>query len=285
MTAPVGSATGRRVYRTQKMAKTSLTQSYAPTPLAGISQPMAELPRWQPSVVRLRIEGMACAGCSSSIESCLAGIAGVRRAAVSLTLSEARVEYDPALANPTALAAAIADCGFLCSVEEDSPASTPGASSVSLTVTGMTCAGCEAAVRAALAAIPGVHEANVSATLHQARVTYDAALTGPRALICAVRQAGFGAELAPREAASAAGARARARELRFWKHKFLASLIFALPLFLFDMVLMYIPGPKQVLESSVNGFSLGSIISFALATPVQVGPGEELGGCLGTGRQ
>ncbi|KFM25042.1 putative copper-transporting ATPase HMA5 [Auxenochlorella protothecoides] len=203
---------------------------------------MAELPRWQPSVVRLRIEGMACAGCSSSIESCLAGIAGVRRTAVSLTLSEARVEYDPALTNPTALAAAIADCGFLCSVEEDSTASIPGASSVSLTVTGMTCAGCEAAVRAALAAIPGVREANVSATLHQARVTYDAALTGPRALICA---------------------------LRFWKHKFLASLIFALPLFLFDMVLMYIPGPKQVLESSVNGFSLGSIISFALAFPVQ----------------
>jgi Cu+-exporting ATPase len=31
----------------------------------------------------------------------------------------------------------------------------------------------------------------------------------------------------------------------------------------------YIPGPKEWLETDVNGFMLGEIIAFALATPVQ----------------
>jgi len=33
-----------------------------------------------------------------------------------------------------------------------------------------------------------------------------------------------------------------------------------------------IPGPKQLLELDVGGFTLGEILAFLLATPVQVGP-------------
>jgi len=44
---------------------------------------------------RFRIEGMTCSTCSGAVESALAGNAGVKHASVSLTLQEARVEYNP----------------------------------------------------------------------------------------------------------------------------------------------------------------------------------------------
>ena len=49
-----------------------------------------------------------------------------------------------------------------------------------------------------------------------------------------------------------------------------ASLL-QVPLFLLSMVLMYIPGPKNLIELKVGGFMLGELVAFVLATPVQVG--------------
>lgn len=50
-------------------------------------------------IVKFRIEGMTCSTCSGAVESVLASIAGVRHASVSLTLQEAKVEFDPDLTN------------------------------------------------------------------------------------------------------------------------------------------------------------------------------------------
>lgn len=43
---------------------------------------------------RFRVEGMTCSSCSAAVESAVAGLPGVRHAAVSLLQAEARVEYD-----------------------------------------------------------------------------------------------------------------------------------------------------------------------------------------------
>lgn len=48
-------------------------------------------------LARLRVAGMTCGSCSGAVESALAVLPGVQHAAVSLTLQEAKVEYDPAL--------------------------------------------------------------------------------------------------------------------------------------------------------------------------------------------
>ncbi len=47
-----------------------------------------------PLLARFRVEGMTCSSCSAAVESALAALPGVRHAAVSLTLQEAKVEYD-----------------------------------------------------------------------------------------------------------------------------------------------------------------------------------------------
>jgi copper chaperone CopZ len=48
-------------------------------------------------LARLRVGGMTCSSCSSCVESALAALPGVRHASVSLTLQEAKVEFDPGL--------------------------------------------------------------------------------------------------------------------------------------------------------------------------------------------
>jgi copper chaperone CopZ len=43
------------------------------------------------------VDCMTCSSCSGAVESALAATQGVKHASVSLTLQEAKVEYDPEL--------------------------------------------------------------------------------------------------------------------------------------------------------------------------------------------
>ena len=69
--------------------------------------------------------------------------------------------------------------------------STAPRASVTLPVSGMTCASCAAHVRRALEDTPGVSEASVNLLLGNATVAYDAALVAPEQLAEAVRGAGY----------------------------------------------------------------------------------------------
>lgn len=62
--------------------------------------------------IRLRIYGMTCASCSSSIESALLAVPGVKDAMISLATEEATVIYTPALVGPRDIVQTIDDAGF-----------------------------------------------------------------------------------------------------------------------------------------------------------------------------
>jgi len=66
---------------------------------------------------------------------------------------------------------------------------------ISIPVTGMTCAACQARVQRALASTPGVEEATVNLLLHNASVTFDLAATSPEQLVDAIRATGYGASV------------------------------------------------------------------------------------------
>lgn len=62
--------------------------------------------------VTFRIEGMHCGGCVDTLKALLGAEAGVHAAEVSLERGEARVLYDPKLADPQRLAATIEKPGY-----------------------------------------------------------------------------------------------------------------------------------------------------------------------------
>src|SRR5258708_11808166 len=67
--------------------------------------------------------------------------------------------------------------------------------SVTLTVTGMTCAACQAHVQRALNEVRGVEKASVNLMTGEATIAYDPAATAPSNLVEAVRDTGYDAEL------------------------------------------------------------------------------------------
>ena len=66
---------------------------------------------------------------------------------------------------------------------------------ITLPVTGMTCAACQSHVERALRSTTGVREATVNLLTNSARVSYDPALSQPQDLIASIRESGYDADL------------------------------------------------------------------------------------------
>jgi len=68
----------------------------------------------------LRIEGMSCASCVSSVEDALRGAPGVANAEVSLATEKAHVRFDAAQTDPPALARAVEQAGYTATPDAES---------------------------------------------------------------------------------------------------------------------------------------------------------------------
>ncbi len=62
--------------------------------------------------ITLKIVGMHCGGCSSSVEKALKGLPGVAAVTVNLAGGKAVVDYDPDKTNDKEMAKAIKNVGF-----------------------------------------------------------------------------------------------------------------------------------------------------------------------------
>jgi Cu+-exporting ATPase len=71
----------------------------------------------------------------------------------------------------------------------------PDAAKVTFAVRGMTCAACQSFVQKTLEEQPGVQRASVNLMLHNATVSFDPARATPDALVAAVNETGYEAEL------------------------------------------------------------------------------------------
>ncbi len=67
---------------------------------------------------------------------------------------------------------------------------------IRIPVSGMTCAACQSRVQRTLEKQPGVSDASVNLMMHTATVAYDPATVSPDRLVDAIRETGYGAELA-----------------------------------------------------------------------------------------
>src|SRR5437899_2585573 len=96
------------------------------------------------------IRGMTCASCVGRVEKAIKGVQGVASATINLATEKASVHLRTGTAIET-VAAAVAKAGY------DVPTET-----ISLAISGMTCASCVGRVEAALKKVPGVTYASVN---------------------------------------------------------------------------------------------------------------------------
>ncbi|PHU28218.1 putative copper-transporting ATPase HMA5 [Capsicum chinense] len=217
-------------------------------------------------VCRIRVKGMTCTSCSTTIESALQLIPGVQKAQVALATEEAEIQYDPRIITYNQLLESIEDTGFeaiLISTGEDR-------SKILLKVDGLHTESSTSIIESSLRALPGVEDVDIDPELKKLSVSYKSDIIGPRDFIKVIESTGSGrfkATIFP----EGGGKRShRQEEIKQYRRSFLWSLVFTIPVFLTSMVFMYIPGVKDGLDVKVvNMLSVGEILRWVLSTPVQ----------------
>ncbi|KAJ3046643.1 serine/threonine protein kinase Ran1, partial [Rhizophlyctis rosea] len=242
------------------------------------------------------IHGMTCASCVVTLESQLKTLEGVEPESVVVTLlpqQRAVLKHDPTKLTAQQIAERIDDTGFevldtdsepikatIKSSDPDAPieiiSNTPEPTSVTskLLVGGMTCASCSSSVESAIGALPGVHSILVNLITGIATIKHDPAVIGTRDLISHIEDVGFTSGLAPTTTLDSLTKSREKAELRRNKRHFFFSLLFAIPIFLFSMVLMmFLPehnvARMWVMQEVTMGLTYEALFAWILATPVQ----------------
>jgi Cu+-exporting ATPase len=215
---------------------------------------MAEDGALPESRIDIPVTGMSCASCAAHIQEGLAGLDGVKSAAVNFAAERATVVYDDAKVTVADFMKVIRDLGYGVS-----------SSTITLPIRGMSCAACVENVRRTLASLDGVLSASVNIATERATIEYFPAQVGVREFKKAVKDAGYevveaekGEDIVEKEQ------RQREAAYRVLKTKVIAGAVLAAPLFLlaqWDRV-----GLSHVLPLSRQANFLLQLI---IETPVQ----------------
>jgi len=219
----------------------------------------------------LRIEGMTCGSCVESIEGMLRQQPGVHSVKVALLAERGIIEYDPNVWNADKLIGEISDIGFDATLIPPTRANV-----VTLRIYGMTCSSCTGTVGSGLQQMPGVTSVTVSLITETAKVEFDRAFVGPRELVECVEEMGFDAMLSDHENATQVQSLTRTKEVQEWSNRFKWSMVFAIPVFIINMILPRIPFFIPIINFRLmHGIYLGDLAIFLLATPVQFWVGQK----------
>jgi Cu+-exporting ATPase len=175
--------------------------------------------------VELKVSGMTCATCATTIEKSLLDLEGVEDAQVNLGTETATVEYDPTTLKLLDLENAVTDAGYGVIHEK-----------VTLKVGGMTCATCVQTIENALRSLDGVADVMVNLGAEKAYVTYNPRITTVDEMKCAIEDAGYqylGVEGEREDLEKIA----REKDLRAKRNRFVVGFAIGIPL----MMLMYVP--------------------------------------------
>lgn len=202
----------------------------------------------------LKIEGMSCAACAARIEKGLNRMDGVNSANVNFAMERATVEFDDGKAKRSDLESKVENLGYF--VIREAPEQ---AQSVTLEISGMSCAACAARIEKKLNRVDGVNSAAVNLSTEKATVAFDRSKVRPSELVEAVKSLGYGAEQ-QKEAAPDREREAREKEIGSLKRTLIASVVLTSPL-LAAMLLSLFGADVPLLHNQY--------FQLAVATPVQ----------------
>ncbi|RIA90702.1 E1-E2 ATPase-domain-containing protein [Glomus cerebriforme] len=259
------------------------------------------------SKANFSLSGLTCASCVRSIENSLKKLPGLIPTSikVNLLMSNATLEFDENKINVEQIKQTIIDSGYnvedtkvekkydllptkpqkaitnnnehdidILSQEGVSPIH---ATNTILIVSGMTCASCINTIQYTLESLPGVEYARVNLLTGEANIKHDINKVGPRDLIKAVEDSGYGAELHKKNKSDNNGNSIRRRAEKYQKllrNRFLTALYFSIPTALVSMIFMMLlphdnPVHMAMSHQIIPGLEVGTLILFILATPVQ----------------
>ena len=145
------------------------------------------------------IEGMTCGACTAAIEGGFKGVDGLLRFEISLLAERAMITHDPAKLNADKIAEIIEDRGFdakVLSTVFETRGHSSGTSTCQFKIYGNLDAGAATALEEKIRALPGVKSATLALSSARLTVVHLPGVTGLRAIVEAVENAGFNALVA-----------------------------------------------------------------------------------------
>ncbi|GAB1310187.1 Cu(2+)-transporting P-type ATPase [Madurella fahalii] len=159
----------------------------------------------------LKVEGMTCGACTSSVEAGFKGVDGVGSVSVSLVMERAVVMHDPQRISADRIREIIEDRGFdaeVLSTDLPSPVAPrasfgafsaddgPRMMVTTVAITGMTCGACTSAIEGGFKDVSGVKHFSISLLSERAVIEHDPALLTAKAICEIIEDRGFDAEIA-----------------------------------------------------------------------------------------
>ena len=231
------------------------------------------------AITTVAIEGMTCGACTSAVESGFSDVDGMLRFNISLLAERAVITHDPTKLSPEKIVEIIEDRGFdakILSTQFDVSDHSDATSTAQFKIYGNLDAAAATSLEEKLVALPGIKSAKLSLSTSRLTVQLLPNVTGLRAVVEAVEEAGYNALVADNDDNNAQlESLAKTREINEWRRAFKVSLSFAIPVFLIGMIFpMCLPfldfGAFKIFE----GLFLGDIICLILTIPVHFGIGK-----------
>ncbi len=176
--------------------------------------------------VKLKISGMTCANCATTIEKSLSNLKGVSNVQVNLGNEVASIEYSPKKVKLTHIEKAVTDVGYGI-VDEKTV----------IKIGGMTCAMCVKTNEDALIKLDGVIKVNVNLSAEKAYVTYNPKITTITDMKKAIEDVGYQYLGVVGEETEDIEKKAREKNLKEKRNRIIIGFAVSIPL----MVLMYLP--------------------------------------------
>lgn len=200
------------------------------------SRPTTVPPGAHMTTTTLRVEGMTCGACTSSVESGLKDVEGVGSVSVSLVMERAVVTHDADKIGAEQIRDMIDDRGFDATVISSDRPETPlfdisdeedvedddgeegeadllgdGIYATTLHVGGMTCGACTSAVEGAFKGVPGIKSFSISLLSERAVIEHDPNIMSSEKLAETIEDTGFDAEVLETKASESVATKPKRR--------------------------------------------------------------------------
>jgi Cu+-exporting ATPase len=209
-------------------------------------------------IITIPITGMTCANCVATVERSIKKVTGVQQATVNLSSERATVEFDPSIANLTAITDRVKKAGY--GVAE---------AAAELQIQGLSDDNDMRRIEKTISSLQGVDSVLVNLVTGKTQISYIPTIISQKELRAAIRGIGFeslelGGNTEDAEAA------ARQFEINQQKKFLTIGLIFTIPLFLVSMA-----NDLNITPMSIAHAPWMTWLMLVLATPVQFYVGRQ----------
>ncbi|MFA5645493.1 MAG: heavy metal translocating P-type ATPase [Candidatus Ratteibacteria bacterium] len=210
---------------------------------------------------RYHIIGMSCTACASHIQKAVEKLEGVHTCEVNFATESLYIQYDEEKLSFQTLQDTVKKAGYRLISHESSQ-------TTELSIKGMTCASCAAAIERAVKKVEGVSEMRVNLATNQGTVSYNPSIASVDQIQLAIHNAGYDSSI--REESSTE--KEDTREIQSLKKRVVIATFFSIPLLYLAMPHMIpkLSFPLPFFFSMENSPFLFAFLQFSLTIPVLI---------------